>query len=343
MVSSVEFPKTGNGYIYQEYEKPVKPNKRDSDFNSWDFKTHEYVFNEEKYNQSLAEYKEELKVYNKHKGEFKLPCAKLMVGRKFNFVQDKINVIFGPNGSGKTTILKAIAGTALVKDGFSSILEPVELFGFFNKRESVANVKEKVAKAQMNSVKVDWDGVPIYYHNFESRSGHSIGDLTGSVLSNTMEEVSYIWMKDRISLGQKSAFMIKKLQEIAQHPTSMENILKVKGKRFLNANDSWQKAFRLQEQYYSKFDNYTKVAPITMLFDELDKSLDIANVWCLYTNFLPGLFKTTGVQIIIISHNPLILTNAIMGSDLYNVVSMDEDYTKRALDMLSNVTFGSTK
>ena len=46
------------------------------------------------------------------------------------------------------------------------------------------------------------------------------------------------------------------------------------------------------------------------------------------------------MQIIIVSHSPLILTRNIYENPLYNIISMDDEYTDECLDKLKNYSFG---
>ncbi len=76
-----------------------------------------------------------------------------------------------------------------------------------------------------------------------------------------------------------------------------------------------------------------------MLFDEIDKSLDIEKTWLLYSKALPAIVDKYGVQIIIISHNPLVLTTDIFDHPIYNVISIDQKYTDNMKAMLKGVKF----
>jgi hypothetical protein len=69
-----------------------------------------------------------------------------------------------------------------------------------------------------------------------------------------------------------------------------------------------------------------------MLFDEVDKSMDILNVFLLYTEALPMLVEKTGVQIILVSHNPLVLLNKIR--EKFNFISIDDEYTNECLKLV---------
>ena len=68
-------------------------------------------------------------------------------------------------------------------------------------------------------------------------------------------------------------------------------------------------------------------ASLTIMLDEIDKSLDINNIIMLYTEVLPKLVQKYNVQVILVSHSPIILSDKIYNSEYYNIISLDENYT----------------
>ena len=52
---------------------------------------------------------------------------------------------------------------------------------------------------------------------------------------------------------------------------------------------------------------------------------------------LPKVVETTGIQIIIISHSPIVLSKKIRNNEIYNIISIDEDYTKDCIDRLNEM------
>lgn len=151
-VKSVFFPKIGNGYIYQKTQKPLKPDK---------VGRFRHQKDEDVYQKELEQYQKELEYYKEHKGEYVLDCSNNLIGKKFSFDNKKINILFGPNGCGKSTILKTIAGKALITDGYSRFFEPLDFPGWDN-----YVVEEQISKLSMNTAKVEWSGNPIYCNNF---------------------------------------------------------------------------------------------------------------------------------------------------------------------------------
>jgi predicted ATPase len=49
---------------------------------------------------------------------------------------------------------------------------------------------------------------------------------------------------------------------------------------------------------------------------------------------LPEFVKRTGVQVIIISHSPLVLMDKIRTNEMYNFISIDEKYTKTCIEKM---------
>lgn len=338
MIKSVYFPKNGKGYIYAKPEKPNSP----QGYREWmnaDQKGREEL---------MAKYEEELAEYEKTKNNYVLPCANLLIGKKFKFESGKVNIIFGPNGAGKSTILRAIAGEAATHDGFTKILSPTDSFGWsFKEKRDIKRFKKTLDEDfKKNTCTVDWDGVPIYYHNFgytERMAGGTFGMYGGSVLGNGIEgEVTYHLTKNRISAGQQTMFFINKLIEIGKNPMAMSDLMTEAQKTVDNksVNDTWLEAYKTQLDYYKNFEKYNEKCPITMLFDELDKSLDVEKVWALMVDVMPKMCEKFGVQIICVTHNPLVLTNMIYGDkEHFNFVSIDEEYTEDMKKMLSGVRF----
>ncbi len=326
MISTVKFPAEGNGYLYQKFEKPEKPDKNDRRSRI-------------PYEEQMKEYKEELAVYKANKNKFVLPAAYNLVGREFVFEDGKINVLFGPNASGKTTVLKAIAGECLTEDGFTALRTPTE-FGFLAKKYDVGTVIDRLKK---NTAYVQWDGAPLYYDNFawrKEQSYGSFGGLVGSAIESLREEVEYHLSTGRASAGQNAVYILNKIIRIASQKTSLKNICKRQYEsRFANGNDTWKECGEAQIDYLSKLPRYGEEAYPTLMFDEIDKSLDIETVWQLYAEFFPALVKKYGCQVILVSHNPLILSEPIMENDVYNIISLDEAYTNDVKGILKGVRF----
>lgn len=332
MIKSLTF--TGEyGYISEKLIEPIYPVRR--------YLGRGVKLTEEEQKQ-VKEYKKKYSEWKKHKDEYNnLTLAKNLLDRTFYFQPNKINLIFGPNASGKTTILKAIGGVAGTTDGYAQLYPPLDIHDFGEEASTDMFKRKKIQKIMCNSAIVDWDGTPIYYDNFANRQSYgSLGDLSGSVLGDDIEtELQYILSKNKISQGQNTIYLMNRLFNIAKQHLSYKDIFS----KYVNddgtykpmkMNDTWTKAYKAQLDYYMTFENSLKNLPGTFLFDELDKSLDIVNTCYLYNTVLPKLIETTGIQIIIISHSPIVLSEKIRNNEIYNIISIDEDYTKECIKLL---------
>lgn len=338
MIKSLTF--TGEfGYITDKIAEPICPVRGYNETNTPPWVT---FTKEEK--EKIKKWKKEYKEWEKHKDDYRNPhLVKNLLNRKFEFEEGKINIIFGPNASGKTTILRAIAGNAGCDDGYPTLMSPLDVHDF-GEEASLESFKKKLAKKMRNSADIEWDGVPVYYDNFANRKSYgAIGDLCGSVLGDDiMSEIQWIMGKDKSSMGQQSIYLINRLFAIAQNHLSFKDIFSQYvnedgTRKKMRVNDVWESAYNVQLDYYMGFENSCKNLPGTFLFDELDKSLDILNVYNLYANILPEFVRKTGVQVIIISHSPLVLMDKIRNNDMYNFISIDEEYTNTCIEKLGEL------
>lgn len=293
----------------------------------------------------IDDYKKKHRLWARHKDEYLHPeLVKNLVGRKIEFQPGKINLIFGPNASGKTTILKALAGNSGTTDGYPKLTGPLDLRAEFGKPITSSDMRRYLNNMMCNSADIEWDGAPIYYDNFSNRQNHgSLGDLCGSVLGDdVIDEIAYVMTKSRISLGQNTIYLLNKLFAIAEKHLCYADIfsgyVNPDGSfKKMKCNDIWETAYKIQLSYYMGFEKSLVKSPGTFLFDELDKSLDIANIHELYTNVLPELVKKTGIQVIIISHSPLVLSNKIRNNEMYNFISIDDEYTNDCVNTLGKL------
>lgn len=334
MINSIKFPKSGKGYIYEKFEMTrTKP-----DPHGWKYRESEYdhktgelkdKYNTKKYEKDLAAYEEELKIYNEHKGQY---CAgrasSNLIGHEFHFTPG-VNIIFGPNGSGKTTILKALAGNAFCTDGFSVPVEPLHLANMsWDKDPILQNAIDTAEQMRKNTCTIDWSGNPIYFDNFSNRQSYgSLGDLVGSVLDNDLEEINWIIGKSQISAGQQTKYLVNKILHKLESNLSLKELTVpyLDKKRF---NDSYIKAHQVCIDYLAQHPDFEKKGAYTLIFDEMDKSLDVETVIDLYQHVLPALHEHYGCQIITVSHSPILMTPYFRNSDKYNIIDMEKKYSE---------------
>jgi len=341
MIKSVYFPPKGTGYLYQLVEEPVKPERSYREYKNT---------SEEEFQAARKKWAKEHRAWCKVKNNFKLPCAKFLVDRKFNFEPGKINIIFGANGSGKSTIIKAIAGAASCGDGYTQFNDPSAFrysITWDEMSESERYSNEEFLKVlegrKKNTAQVEWDGSPVYYHNFGEtveRAGSIFGELMNSgIINSAEEEIMFILGGKEISAGQKAAWIFNKLVKVISGNISLKDIVAPFMDKVKNADSTWKSAYQVQYDYYSNLPNFSKISEKTVLLDEIDINLDIETVHRLYMEVLPRLVNKYGDQIIAVSHSPIILSKDIMENPMYNVISIDESYTNDAKNILKNLNF----
>lgn len=341
MIKSITFNEGGKGYIYKKVQEPHKPKRHNS--------REEMVYDKhpERFGQDMEAYEKKLAEYKKDPDAYVLPCAKNLVGRTFTFEPGKINILFGPNASGKTTILRSIAGEAMCFDGFTSplTLDQLSFYGLGDS-DTMKDILNTQANMKKNSSDVDWDGAPVYYHNFAERqkNGRTCGSLVGSVLDNIMEETAFVFESGSKSSGQLEKIIMNRVLNSAAGQYKMHDIIdtnqKIQTSQSMGGMNSYYRGlYDSQREYFSKKPMYDVESTVTLLLDEVDKSLDITAQLMLYQKALPLLVEKFGTQVILVSHNPLVLSSLIKGNPLYNIISVDDKYTEEITKQLSGVHY----
>lgn len=272
-----------------------------------------------------------------------------LLGKKFVFEPHKINVIFGENAAGKSTIINTLAaycqcGDADNLDGWTNInfVKPLPSHSFLSSSEENDEkyvqqvVEDNINRLMKNNAVVEWDGIPVYNDSFSNRKMlGQLGELTGSVLDSVLDEA--LWLTSRRSLGEKSIAILCKMIPKLEKPFTLEECLSCVKKDYNNIWKVYQKAL---VQRLKRLNSGFSGEPVnTFMFDEIDKSMSISNVVTLYTKILPSLVEKTGCQIIIVSHSPVIITDQVYDSRFYNIINVTEGYAEECKSILSGFKF----
>ena len=271
------------------------------------------------------------------------------LGKKFVFEPHKINVMFGENAAGNSTIIKVLAaycqcGDADNLDGWTNInfVKPLPSHSFLSSSEENDEkyvqqvVEDNINRLMKNNAVVEWDGIPVYNDSFSNRKMlGQLGELTGSVLDSVLDEA--LWLTSRRSLGEKSIAILCKMIPKLEKPFTLEECLSCVKKDYNNIWKVYQKAL---VQRLKRLNSGFSGEPVnTFMFDEIDKSMSISNVVTLYTKILPSLVEKTGCQIIIVSHSPVIITDQVYDSRFYNIINVTEGYAEECKSILSGFKF----
>lgn len=311
-------------------------------------------------NKTIEQFQEEIKYSQRTKTEvedkyFKIVndglangrANKCLIGREIKFEKDKINIIFGPNASGKTTILKTIAsyclcGSSSQFDGFTSIekFRPTDYPWSFEKPRNYDEdgILKLIVKQAGNHADIKWDGSPVFYQNFTNRRMSTIDDYDGTIFGNVAEALSFDLGKQKTSDGKSSLLLFSKLYDLVEKRYSFDDITKEFEYKVKSVNDTWAECYRNNYEYLKKFQN-NKNDHITILLDEIDKSLDINNISYIFKELIPELHNINHDQIIVISHSPLVCSEDICSPEKYNFISMDDKYTSNVKELFRNIKF----
>lgn len=169
-----------------------------------------------------------------------------LLGKKFVFEPHKINVIFGENAAGKSTIINTLAaycqcGSADNLDGWTNINFVNSLSSHLFLSSSEENnekyvqqvVEDDINRLMKNNAVVEWDGIPVYNDSFSNRKMTGwFGELTGSVLDSALDEA--LWLTSRRSLGEKSIAILCKMIPKLEKPFTLEECLSRVKKNYNN-------------------------------------------------------------------------------------------------------------
>lgn len=275
---------------------------------------------------------------------------KCVLKHEFVFEPDKINVVFGPNGSGKTTILRTIAEHCLCgskadgNDGYTSLTKyqhSIEMFSWreddHSKEKEMERLLKTIEKHSGNEALVAWDGQPVYYENMAGRKTYNeVGNLVGGLIESLAEEMIWHMEQKSSSAGQKSLYLISKLSNVLKRCPTVQQLVdenrapynKVQDFEKLRLDTILDYYNNAVADYVSMYGSVPEDVYPTLLLDEMDRSLDLLNVMSLYAEVLPAIQKHFHVQIIAVSHSPVVLLDKIYNSVKYNIVSMSEKYTR---------------
>jgi len=223
-----------------------------------------------------------------------------------------INVLFGPNGCGKSTILKTIAAYCAITDtGWSSFTDPLQYPS--DKREFFP-INYSIHAPGNCTAEVGWDGSPSLFNAGEIAADDgwffkNVGKNKDNVFSENEQMMAMI---NKPSSGEYRAFQINKiLNMIAKNAP-----LQLMG----------EPACEGEVQYINSLPRNGKR---TILFDEPERSLSLPKQLALF-GALDNFEKD--YQLIISTHSPLILFKSNI-----NLIDVEPGYAAECMKILAEL------
>lgn len=205
---------------------------------------------------------------------------------------DGLNVLFGPNGCGKTSLLKmlkAYCGIPNDKAGWSRISDPISLGT--QSKSHFPYAYRQYSPGHSDCI-VLWDGTPSFYNEGNINLDQWAWFTHNSILSEdgmTTEQEMFDYMAERPSSGQFRIKKLNKLFNMLKKPPSLTNV---------HPDMPDQRA----EVEYIKSLNPT--GRITLLLDEPERALSLPKQVELFKLLEE---KSSEYQIIIATHSPFVL------------------------------------
>jgi len=273
-----------------------------------------------------------------------LPCLK---DRTFEFSPDKINVLFGQNGCGKTTILKMLgAYTGLDHSqrrasggGWS---EPPRIVSF-NDALAFPKAFEELTPGKATA-EVDWDGVPAFYNSAtlgdDLNMAFIIGDKADSPdgMMDGMEQLGLIM--GHHSEGELRSLKFAKVFDMLR-PEAKEPL----PKPFVKPSERARDLEKSYASYVRALRGKKRKCQHTVLWDEPDRSLSIDLQIRVWMSLLPHL-RTDKLQVIVATHSAIIplLPQTEFFSKVFNFIDVQKDYIMESRSkLLSLMTLGEKK
>lgn len=237
--------------------------------------------------------------------------------KTFTFTEG-VNVLVGRNGSGKSTIIEAIARYGFTRAGWTTwdwcLMGGLFDFDRADKPTTLDTVLDDYFSAKKHgtcTAEVVMDG-PVFFGNEESYDGSGIAlarsGIGGGALS-AAESLLRRFNSSTQSQGETRRDELNSLiSRLNEYPFEM-------GKR----PDGDEKRSLLYDHIESTLSHGSP----TLLLDEPERYLDLAGTIELYTVVIPAIAKC-GFQVIVASHSPVAMLNKE-----FNLVDMVRGYSSK--------------
>lgn len=235
-------------------------------------------------------------------------------GIQFDFEPDKVNVLLGKNGCGKSTMLKMIkAYCGIEKGGWSKISSELALGA---QCQSHFPWVYRAYSPAFSDCIVDWDGVASFYNDGDIKIDEWAWFSNNISLSEdgmTTESEQFQYLMDKPSSGQYRMIKLNKLLNMAKNPPDLTQYV------------SSHPTQRAESDYIRTLPRNGKP---TLILDEPERALSLPKQVELY-KLLADLTKE--YQIIIATHSPFVLFQ-----DNMKIFEIEEGFSRECVQIFKD-------
>ena len=243
----------------------------------------------------------------------------LMTGGRIIKFNDKLNVIFGNSGTGKSCMGKALAAHCGIEaGGWSRISDPARLA---TNSQGQFPVAYKAYVPGFCNVKVEWDGIPSFYNDADIvGKNDNTWFFSNQAMSKdgiTSEAEMMDIMATKPSAGQFRIHKINKIMKIIQNPPRLDFV----------PPDIVDKVSAIHEINYIQ--SLPRKGKPTLILDEPEKGLSLPRQKELFAVLVQ---LSEHFQVIAITHYPFIVFEKKA-----NIIDAEENYSKICKKLIKEI------
>lgn len=205
-------------------------------------------------------------------------AAKMPAFEKAYEFKPRLNILFGPNACGKTTLIKILGAYSATAAGWSRFLDPTPGGAIQGSKEGFPERFRRLSPGGCKA-EVEWDGTASFLMSPE----------TGKAFTGCFEDSqdglmsAHDLISETVCKPSEGQSRIMRLLNLFKNAKSIPDLTKISD-NLKHVNDVWQESMKAFAKYAKKL---PRKGPPTLLLDEVDRSLSIPNHVALWLDILP--------------------------------------------------------